>query len=89
MAALRVCATPINRAGQYTTLPDATPAVTRPVPRYVILPVRRMSVRSGLQAGEIADMHGQRPYNKLQGCSPPRAGQLLIEAAPGTSLIAS
>jgi hypothetical protein len=24
VAALRVCATPINRAGQYTTLPDAT-----------------------------------------------------------------
>jgi hypothetical protein len=24
VAALHVCATPINRAGQYTTMPDAT-----------------------------------------------------------------
>ena len=27
VAALHVCATPINRAGQYTTLPDATDPV--------------------------------------------------------------
>ena len=32
MAALHVCATPINRAGQYTTLPDATQALAVPVP---------------------------------------------------------
>jgi hypothetical protein len=36
-------------------------AVIRPTARFVILPVRHMSVRPGARADEIADRHGRRP----------------------------
>ena len=42
-------------------------AVIRPNARFVILPVRHMSVHSRVRAGETADFHGQRPRDPVTG----------------------
>lgn len=63
VAALHVCATPINRAGQYTTLPDATECQSpfMSTRRRLCQPCRRKAAPPEVQkAKDISKFHTRR-----------------------------